>query len=508
MKNQITLLIILVCVFCSSNLFAQDSIFICKAGNIIYKNKIAQIDSLNFTKSGNNSYINLYNSGLVVFQNDVNYIDSITFARPQIKPIDYIFDISSLPIITIEISTSEWNNLLSYFDQNADNEEYILSNFSFNKDGVIFKTDSTGLRIRGNTSRRRPEGYKGEVHKKTNPDWHHASFSVKFNKYIKGKKLNGIEKINLKWFKDDAMYVREIYCYDLFERFGIWTAPQSSYCRLNIKIKEDASTAYFGVYEMVEPIDEDFLKHRKDKFINTKGFLWKASYGADLVNTDKSRMGIENITLVSTYTPVYDLKTNELMLDSAKNQLVDFIANLNSKNGTDFKNWLNTKMDVDLFLRTYAVNVVCGMWDDYWGNKNNYYFYFDADGKFYFIPYDYDNTLGTSQIIGDAGTKDVLNWGNNANLLVKKIISFPEYENLYKSYLKELTNSNNNYFHYNSSYQRIINWHNMIKNYISNDTGEDMTLTDIPASWGNCSFYRLLEAENNFFKIKTASIPK
>ena len=273
--------------FCSSNLFAQDSIFICKAGNIIYKNKIAQIDSLNFTKSGNNSYINLYNSGLVVFQNDVNYIDSITFARPQIKPIDYIFDISSLPIITIEISTSEWNNLLSYFDQNADNEEYILSNFSFNKDGVIFKTDSTGLRIRGNTSRRRPEGYKGEVHKKTNPDWHHASFSVKFNKYIKGKKLNGIEKINLKWFKDDAMYVREIYCYDLFERFGIWTAPQSSYCRLNIKIKEDASTAYFGVYEMVEPIDEDFLKHRKDKFIKTKGWLWKASTSADMVNTDK-----------------------------------------------------------------------------------------------------------------------------------------------------------------------------------------------------------------------------
>jgi spore coat protein CotH len=52
-------------------------------------------------------------------------------------------------------------------------------------------------------------------------------------------------------------------------------------------------------------------------------------------------------------------------------------------------------MDVDLFLKTYAVSVIVGMWDDYWAdNGNNYYFYFDSDGKVYFIPYDYDNSMG------------------------------------------------------------------------------------------------------------------
>ena len=487
--------------------YAQDSLYICKAGNVVYHNAISNIDSMNFSGTSSHS-LNLYKSGLVIYQNKVSDIDSITFSKPKIKSLAYIFDINYIPETTIQVSTAEWNKILNYFDQNPDNEEYVICNFSFNKNGFTSFADSAGLRIRGNTSRRRPEGAKGQVHNATNPDWHHAHFALKFNKYVKGTDVKGIEKINMKWFKDDAMYVREVYCYDLFERFGVWTAPQSSYCRLNIKVTEDAKTAYFGIYQMVEPIDEDYLKHRKDKFINTNGFLWKASWGADLVNTDKSRMGIENITLTSTYTPVYDLKSNELYLDSAKNQLVDFMTNLNSKSGTALKTWLVSKMDVELFLKTYAVNVMCGMWDDYWGNKNNYYFYFDADGKFYFIPFDYDNTLGTSQIINNSGTQDLLNWGNNANPLVKRIISIPEYELLYKSYIKELANINNDYFHFDKSTIRIKNWHEMIKNYISNDTGEDMTIVDKPASWGNCGFYRLLETENNFFKIRGANIPQ
>ena len=39
--------------------------------------------------------------------------------------------------------------------------------------------------------------------------------------------------------------------------------------------------------------------------------------------------------------------------------------------------WFISNMDVDLFLKTYAANVILGMWDDYWTNMNNYYFYFD-----------------------------------------------------------------------------------------------------------------------------------
>jgi len=319
--------------------------------------------------------------------------------------------------------------------------------------------------------------------------------------------MSGLDKINLKWFKDDPTYIRELYCYDLFERFGVWTAPQSSYCRLSIKIKEDPNTVYYGIYEIVEAIDKQYLENRPGKYTDSQGNLWKSSWGADFKNADKSLMGIENITLTSTYSPVYDLKTNDTTLEAAKTQLVDFIANLNSKTGDDFKNWVNVKMDVPLFLKTYAVNVVCGMWDDYWCNKNNFYFYFDSAGKFYFIPYDYDNTLGTSSILANSGTQDLLNWGDNTNPLVKKMITIPEYKALYIGYIKELCSSNNNYFYVDKSISRITNWQNRIRNYVNNGTKEDTEILDKPAYWGNCSFYRILDVNNNYFKIRAANIP-
>ena len=137
----------------------------------------------------------------------------------------YIYDINSIPEITLEVTTSEWKKLLSDFDMNKYNEEYVKSDFNFLKDGKKISLSDVGIHIRGNSSRRRPEGDTGEVHNPTKPVLHQASFAINFKKFVKGQRLAGAEKVNLKWFKDDASYVREIYCYDLFERFGVWTTP-------------------------------------------------------------------------------------------------------------------------------------------------------------------------------------------------------------------------------------------------------------------------------------------
>ncbi|MBP1663265.1 MAG: hypothetical protein H6Q19_405, partial [Bacteroidetes bacterium] len=164
----------------------------------------------------------------------------------------------------------------------------------------------------------------------------------------------------------------------------------------------------------MEQIDKQYLKNRSGKFAGKDGFLWKATWGADFRNADKGRMGVENITLskADMVQPVYDLKTNEEYLEAAKTQLAAFITDFNSKTGDDFKTWIEQRMDVPLFLKTYAVSTLCGMWDDYWNNSNNFYFYFDTDNKFYFIPYDYDNTLGTSLLMTNSGTQDLLRWGS------------------------------------------------------------------------------------------------
>ncbi|MDR0798858.1 MAG: CotH kinase family protein [Dysgonamonadaceae bacterium] len=434
---------------------------------------------------------------------------------PEIKPpqpessiLKYLYDIEALPSLTLEIPTEEWNLLLAYFDQNPMNEENIKGNITFVKGADTYNLSDIGIRLRGNTSRRRPEGDWEQMHNADHPEWHHVHFALNFKKFVKGQTLAGAEKLNLKWFKDDACYVREVYCYDLFKRFGVWTAPRSSYCRLYIKIKEDPQTIYYGVYELLEPIDKEYLKNRNGFYSSAEGNLWKANYGADLAYADKNLMGIEDVTLTYTYKPVYDLKTNEKQLEAAKTELAAFITNLKNKKGDDFKTWIGQATDVPLLLKTYAVNVICGMWDDYWNNKNNFYFYFDPQGKFYFIPYDYDNTLGTSLLMDDAGRQDVLRWGNDQHPLIKKLLEIPEYRTMYISYLQELADSKNDYFYVDKSIARIQQWQNRIRNFISNDTGEDMYLEDRPAGWGNRGEYRLLERNNNFFRVRGENLPK
>lgn len=306
------------------------------------------------------------------------------------------------------------------------------------------------------------------------------------------------------------MYVREVFCYDLFRRFGVWTASDDVYCRLWLKIDGDAQETYFGVYEMIEPVDENYLKRRQypENFGTAKGNLWKCEQaGASLSNTNSDFWYDDD----SDADHIYTLQTNTKNFENGKAQLVDFMLKLTGKSDESFYKWIKEVCDVDLLLRTYAVIVAVGSWDDYWNNANNYYIYFTTEDiynyKVYLIPYDYDNTLGTSLRCGvqtDAARQNPLQWGSDGNPLIRRILAFDEFRSKYIAYLKELVDDNNDLMHYNDSRARIQAWHDMIRPYISNDTGEDMEIRDEPAYWGNHGEYRMLEdGQNNFFRIKT-----
>ncbi len=434
---------------------------------------------------------------------------------------DYLYDINSLPEITVTITEANWNQYLKNYDENSDNDIYVPAAFTFTKGDNTFYRDSVGLRPRGNTSRRRPEGNVGEMHQKENAQWHHAHFGVKFTEYVTGQRFFGSDRIVLKWFNNDPTYVREVYCYDLFRRFGVWTAPRVSYCKLYVHVNGDSQPAYFGIYAMIEGIQKAYIiDRRKDElFPDDTGNLWKARYtdmgGADLSSADYGKMGVSDDR--NNYP--YDLKTNEkLGLDAAKAELAAFINNMTPKpsGSQELKTWLNANMDVDLFLRAQAVNVMVGMWDDYWINQNNYYFYFDTNHKFYFIPYDYDNSLGTgNEGFCNPGTKDPMNWGSRGGdrMLIRKVLSIPEFEAKYKAYLQELAAGE---FSYEASTARIRAWQQMVEPYLANDTYEDEIIEDRPAGWGSFHNYRLLsggvgngkDTESNFFRTKIASIPQ
>lgn len=428
--------------------------------------------------------------------------------------IAYLWDESIIPEITVSMTTDEWNRLLKRYDEFSHNVDYFHADFTYRKGNEVFEIEDGGIRLRGNTSRRRPEGNGGQEHDAVNPDWHHCHFGINFRKFHKDDEhtIKGIRKVNLKWFKDDPCYVRELFCYDLFRRYGIWTAAHDIYCRLWLKIG-DSEPAYYGVYQMIEPIDDEFIERRVDgMFGNDKGFLWKCGYAdgpADLNGLD----GSWSIDLDNGVNYTYEFKGDEEDYDAAKEQLEDFILKLQGKGEESFYNWIKTVCDVEFLLKTYAVNVAVGMCDDHWNNGNNFYLYFNSKDKFdyqlFFLPYDYDNTLGTSWHIGvtsDPGRQDPYNWGDTG-LLMERLMRFDEFRKIYRDALQELVEPENGLMDTDASMARIKAWQERISPYVSNDTGEDMSIYDKAADWGNLHNYKLMtKGNNNYFEVKTKTI--
>ena len=469
------------------------------------------------------------------------------------KALDAIFDPDELGKIILVFDRSEWNKHLDYCDLELHHEENVVAKgFYFAKDNKEWFFKDIGFRIRGNTSRIRPQDFIGK--------YVPAHFALDFEEWLtkeddadkKEKKLAGAAKgLILKRFKDDPTYSREIYGYNMFRQNGIWIAPRAAYTRLIIQIQEaDGSyeTINYGVYAMIEEVKKQFLKERTTpesggNLTSNKGNLWKLSWPSDFKNIDANSIGEEsskkitdtngNVTGIKVQSFPYDFKSGGLF-EEAKTQLIDFINELNAlpncKDGNNdeadiatIKDFYTNKMDGDLFLRTYAVNVILGMWDDYWMNSNNFYFYFDESGKAYFIPFDYDNILGVNGLNTDIAKHSPIAWGNlddGNRPLIQKILQVPEYMQAYKVYLDEFSNEES-YFDDDKSIERIKKWQEMIKPYIYgrklNYTFEQKNkyfckvykeIADFPADWGSPykKYTLYTPGDMNYFTVRQNTI--
>lgn len=429
---------------------------------------------------------------LVVDPDDADNVD-------WAKAVAYVFDANVIPEIHIRVSQAEWNRLLDYYNKDQNTQEYIHCDVRYVKGSQETILPDGGLRLKGNTSRRWP-GDAG------NPQHVHFGLNFHYYHHDPGHSLKGLRKMDLKWFKDDAAYVREVFCYDLFRRFGVWTGIRDVYARLWIQIGGNKEN-YYGVYGMMEHIDKNYLRIRRKEFGSKDGNLWKCHWSASLRDPN-AWMGVDNDR--DNFT--YELKTNkENGFSAAKAQLQDFIRTVAGRSGRDFDTWIASVMDVDLLLRTYAVNVAVGMWDDYWASANNYYLYFNSTDpssyKVFLIPYDYDNTLGTSHILEDSGRQDPYNWGPSDNPLIYKILQNSTWRAQYRKYLRELC-LDKGLCSPTVAQERIRAWQSSISSYVSNDTGQDMSIKDRPASWGNHGEYRLLSGgpSANWFEVKAATV--
>jgi hypothetical protein len=431
----------------------------------------------------------------VVCSND----DSPVSTTPEISlgpPYEEIFDDAVPHEFIIEIPQEEWEgitqDMLEYAEQfpveplyNGDGREYRTdkyrkADFIYRRsDGSEFKLTQVGIRTRGNESRRLP--YQ-------NGNYYKSHFKVKFDEtfdlpeddstteVLSKRRFAGLKALNFKWSRyntwDDyanKSKINELFSYSLLGKIGV-NAPRMSMGTLLFRI--DGKEVNYGLYGIVEPVDKPFLKKR---FGNSDGDLYKCLYlestgGPDL--TEKSIIGTNvGVKDVSTnYRPQYDLQTNEL--SSSHTALIEFVHQLNTLEGQQFVNFIDAHFNVDLFIRYLAMGIYINNLDDYRFLANNFYLYFNTNGKLEFIPYDFDISLGTNWH-GDINdyqefiNEDIFhtknfteNWGDNSSRpLVDKVLAVSKYREKYLSCLKEYIQPANKLFlfsEYNTKFGQLF----------------------------------------------------
>jgi spore coat protein CotH len=386
------------------------------------------------------------------------------------------FEKGKLQTIKIIMPEEEWNNIssdITKHQEKFDNMKtgvYRKANFQYTGPAGDVTLAEVGFRTRGNTSRRSPQDIDG------NPV--RACFKIKFKETFdlkkgtpeyqkrKTRKFAGLRTLNLRWnTNDDNTMIKELYSYNAFNKIGVYTSRISP---VRLIIKAGSKEMDYGIYQIIEPIDKDFLKKRFGGKHND-GNLYKQSYLSDLNTIPDSeiekKIGVKDVkdwrydsASKKDFRPIYALGTNKDLNDNS--MLLNFIKNINMLSGAALKNYLEKHFEVDRFLRYQALGILIGSPDDYWSNGNNYYLYFDNKGKISFLPIDYDNALGQNWVPFDIVGSSIYTYGHPLNgnqhpVLINKIFSIPEYKTAYTEYVKTYLAPENRVFTW-SEYDKMF----------------------------------------------------
>ncbi len=344
---------------------------------------------------------------------------------------------STVPRVDIFINpdTLDW----LYQEENAESNIEFHAAFVFNNGTIRDSIYPVGFRLRGNTSRHSQK----------------KSFKVSFNTFASGGKYYGVEKLNLNGEHNDPSVIRSKVCWDILRKWEI-PAPRANHVEVYI------NNNYYGLYINVEHIDEEFVKSRFNK---NDGNLFKCLYPADL---DYLGSNPDLYKLESGNRRVYQLKTNKE--EDNYTDLAEFIDILNNTPDDELVCKLGAFFNVYDYLKVIAADILTGNWDGPIYNQNNFYLYHNTtSGKFEYIPYDLDNTIGIDWIGRDWANRNIYDWaqhGNNVRPIYTRLINHPEFREQYSFYIKKLVTETLNM---DSLTLRIEQTRAMISPFIAND---------------------------------------
>ena len=220
------------------------------------------------------------------------------------------------------------------------------------------------------------------VRYKGNGSFHTMHGSLKRNLKIKldwtksDQDYKSVETLNLNAGGLDPTKLRESLGYALFREAGV-PAPCTTFAEVTLTVPGKHDRAHLGLYTIVEQVNKSFLK---DRFQSKKGLLMKPEGVASVeYHGDDWKF----------YAPLY--RPDDKPLLSQTKKVIDFAHLVNLSEEKQFRDSIDSFLDVDGFLRFIAVNALIVNLDTLLAMPQNYYLYLHPKtGKFIFFPWDLD----------------------------------------------------------------------------------------------------------------------
>ncbi len=209
------------------------------------------------------------------------------------------------------------------------------------------------------------------------------SWKLDFDRVVKDQAFLGLTKLNLQNGAMDSTLMRESVAYELYRAFGV-PAPRTTFARVELALGGGGRRP-LGVYTVVEQVDAAFLRRA---FGEDRGLLVKPERAGDL----RLRPGEDAEALAERLGVKREGRAEDR---AALHELVALLSLEVEGRPDDFERRLAARLDLEAFLRWWALATLLGDVDTLAGMGHNAYLYVrPADGRVTLIPWDLNHAFG------------------------------------------------------------------------------------------------------------------
>lgn len=347
-----------------------------------------------------------------------------------------LYDPDQLQEIKIYFPYANWDQKLDSL-RAADSDARLLAT-SVILNGISF--DSVGIRYKGNSS--------------YNPSRPKNPFNIKLDYIVSDQKYEGYNTLKLSSGFMDPSFLREVLGYQIARQY--LPAPKANF--INVYVND----VLLGLYTNVEDVDNVFLSNH---FYSTDGAFFQCDRTDKQVQLPTScppGMTGSALKFVTTDSACY---YNSYEQESSAGWK-EFISMMQVLGQTPSN--IESTLDVDRALWMLALNNFYVNLDSYSGSGHNYLMYQNDLGRFYTIPWDFNEFYGAFTNAGTGASLNLmqmqqldplLHLTNPERPLISKLFSIPKYKRRYLAHLNtilEEAKSSNGYESDGMKYQNLI----------------------------------------------------